>query len=201
MKSLIIYHSKYGQTEKISHRIASGLEPNQIVAITHNINYLDQSISFDDYQLVVIGAPIYATKHSKDLVRFVKRHHEDLKNTNSAFFSVSLSAGGNEAQKDDAKRCMEQFLAQADWRPDLQTMFAGALPYLEYGWLTRFMMKWIVRRSGGDTDTSQNYEYTNWKRVDRFAAELAEICTSSPGSNKDARAGSMESAEATQQVH
>ena len=174
MKSLIIYHSKHGQTEKISHRIASGLETNRFSVVTHNINFLDQSISFGNFDLVVIGAPIYTTKHSKLLARFLRKHHDDLQNPTTAFFSVSLSAGGDEGQKDDARKCMEEFLEQANWEPQLQTTFAGALPYLEYGWFTRFLMKWIVKKSGGDTDTSKNYEYTDWKRVDRFADELVE---------------------------
>jgi menaquinone-dependent protoporphyrinogen oxidase len=35
-------------------------------------------------------------------------------------------------------------------------------------------MKTITRRRGGPTDTSQDYEYTDWDAVDRFAEDLAE---------------------------
>lgn len=196
MKCLIIYHSKYGQTEKISNRIAAHLEPHRFTVITYDISFLDQSMSFEDVDLVVIGAPIYAAKHSKRLARFIRKHHDELKNTVSAFFFVSLSAAGTASQKDDALHCAEEFLAQTDWIPDLQKTFAGSLPYLEYGWLTRFLMKWIVKKAGGDTDTTKNHEYTDWKRVDRFTNELVELCKSKQV-NVDAASDSKSTASAT----
>jgi menaquinone-dependent protoporphyrinogen oxidase len=35
-------------------------------------------------------------------------------------------------------------------------------------------MRRISRKEGGDTDTSRDYEYTDWAAVDRFAAEFAD---------------------------
>ena len=35
------------------------------------------------------------------------------------------------------------------------------------------MMRLIVGAAGGDTDTSRDYEYTDWQAVDRFAGALA----------------------------
>jgi menaquinone-dependent protoporphyrinogen oxidase len=35
------------------------------------------------------------------------------------------------------------------------------------------MMRMIVGAAGGDTDTSRDYEYTDWPAVDRFAQEFA----------------------------
>lgn len=32
----------------------------------------------------------------------------------------------------------------------------------------------ISRRSGGPTDTSREYEFTDWEAVDRFGREVAE---------------------------
>ena len=36
-------------------------------------------------------------------------------------------------------------------------------------------MKWIVRRAGGDTDTSRDYEYTNWADLRGFADRFNRI--------------------------
>jgi menaquinone-dependent protoporphyrinogen IX oxidase len=41
------------------------------------------------------------------------------------------------------------------------------------------MMKFIVARHGGQTDTSRNYEYTKWDLVEKFAKE----CVGSLGGN------------------
>jgi hypothetical protein len=35
-------------------------------------------------------------------------------------------------------------------------------------------MRAITAREGGDTDTSRDYEYTDWAKVERFAAGFAE---------------------------
>jgi menaquinone-dependent protoporphyrinogen oxidase len=56
---------------------------------------------------------------------------------------------------------------------------AGALPYTRYNFLIRFMMRRIVKTEGGDTDTSRDYEYTDWAAVDRFAAEFVDEVTAS----------------------
>jgi len=35
-------------------------------------------------------------------------------------------------------------------------------------------MRMISRQEGGPTDTSREFEFTDWDHVDRFAAELAD---------------------------
>jgi menaquinone-dependent protoporphyrinogen oxidase len=52
-------------------------------------------------------------------------------------------------------------------------MVAGALLYTQYGWLTRWFMKRIVTKAGGDTDTTRDYEYTDWNDLRTFAREFA----------------------------
>ena len=54
-------------------------------------------------------------------------------------------------------------------------MVAGALPYTKYGWLKRMMMKRIVAKAGGDTDTTRDYEYTDWIDLRNFARDFAEL--------------------------
>jgi menaquinone-dependent protoporphyrinogen oxidase len=37
------------------------------------------------------------------------------------------------------------------------------------------MMKRIVRKAGGDTDTSRDYEYTDWGDLRAFADEFGKL--------------------------
>jgi len=53
------------------------------------------------------------------------------------------------------------------------TSFAGALLYRRYNPVIRLLMRFIVGAAGGETDTSRDYEYTDWKAVERLAADLA----------------------------
>jgi menaquinone-dependent protoporphyrinogen IX oxidase len=52
-------------------------------------------------------------------------------------------------------------------------VFAGALAYSKYNFLVKWWMKRIAKKSGGETDTSKDYEYTNWNDVSRFAEDFS----------------------------
>lgn len=53
-----------------------------------------------------------------------------------------------------------------------QRAVKGALPYTRYNWLKK-IMKRIVSKAGGDTDTTRDYEYTDWDDLRVFAREFA----------------------------
>ncbi len=72
---------------------------------------------------------------------------------------------------------VDKFVAETGWRPRRIELVAGALPYTQYNFLVRFVMRRISKAEGGDTDTSRDYEYTDWAAVDRFAVEFVEDVT------------------------
>lgn len=92
----------------------------------------------------------------------------------TAFFAVSASATSPDpAGRARATALAERFVTQIGWRQALTASFAGAVPYTRYGLFTRIVMRWIVGRAGGDTDTSRDFEYTDWSVVERFADDIA----------------------------
>jgi len=46
------------------------------------------------------------------------------------------------------------------------------LRYSRYDPITRWIMKKIAAKEGGPTDTSRDYELTDWEAVDHFAEKL-----------------------------
>jgi menaquinone-dependent protoporphyrinogen oxidase len=40
--------------------------------------------------------------------------------------------------------------------------------YRRYNPLVRFVMKRIARKAGAPTDSSRNYDFTDWPAIDRF---------------------------------
>jgi menaquinone-dependent protoporphyrinogen oxidase len=60
----------------------------------------------------------------------------------------------------DLAAIVDHFLTSTGWRPAITKQVAGALAYSRYNWLKRWAMIRIVRKAGGDTDTSRDYEYT-----------------------------------------
>jgi menaquinone-dependent protoporphyrinogen oxidase len=115
-------------------------------------------------------------KHPKRVHEFVRAERNALRTRPSAFFQVCLSAAAaTRDRRTEGDRYVEEFVAATGWRPDRTAVFAGALRYSQYGFLERAMMKRIAAEMGGDTDTSRDYEYTDWDAVERFAAEFADL--------------------------
>ncbi len=54
-------------------------------------------------------------------------------------------------------------------------VIAGALRYPRYRWYDRFMIKLIMKMSGGETDTRKEVVYTDWEQVANFAREIAHL--------------------------
>ena len=53
--------------------------------------------------------------------------------------------------------------------------FAGALRYPRYRWYDRFMIRLIMKMTGGETDTRKEVVYTDWSQVASFAREIAHL--------------------------
>ena len=52
--------------------------------------------------------------------------------------------------------------------------FAGAVKYSLYGPIKRRVMIVFVGLGGGETDTSRDYEYTDWEAEEHFAGGYAQ---------------------------
>jgi menaquinone-dependent protoporphyrinogen oxidase len=122
---------------------------------------------------VLVGASIHAQWHQKEAYAFVRDNVAHLNAVPSAFFSVSLSeASANTAEQEAARRLATAFPAISEWRPDVILSLAGRLAYSQYGFLKRLLMTRIARKEEAPTDTSRDYEFTNWERVTRLAETI-----------------------------
>ena len=175
---LINYATVEGQTARIATRIALQLRSCGHSVATRRVDksepYIELTSRLGTFDGVIVGASIHYGKHSSYLRALLKHCRAQLAERPGAFFSVSLSAGGPGAKPDAAQRYVNSFLRQVRWQPRQIATFAGALCYSKYGHFKRFLVVLFVRMAGGDTDTSHDYEYTDWKAVDRFAVDFAK---------------------------
>jgi menaquinone-dependent protoporphyrinogen oxidase len=91
--------------------------------------------------------------------------------------SAAEGAATPEARAAAAKHVGEQLSAFAEttgWHPARVVPVAGALLYTHYNPLVRWMMKKIAKSEAMPTDTSKDYEFTNWGALDEVARKLAE---------------------------
>lgn len=164
---LIVYGTTEGQTRKIAGRLAE-LAREYGHAATLADAASDTRIPRGRYDAVIVAASVHRLRHQASVARFVRGSLSWLAHVPTAFFSVSLSAAGKEErQREGARRCADAFLRETGWDPGMVRLVAGALAYTRYGFLTRWLMKWIAWREGGDTDTSRDHEYTDWEQLRR----------------------------------
>jgi menaquinone-dependent protoporphyrinogen oxidase len=164
---LLLYGTTEGQTRKIAARVANRIRDRghtaELVASTAFNGPMPAS-AFDG---VIVAASVHAGRHQSEIVRIVKESRTELLSLPSAFLSVSLAVL-DEAHHEEAQGYVDQFLDETGWAPDRVETVAGALRYTKYGFVKRFIMKQISKRSGRPTDTSRDFEFTDWRQVTRF---------------------------------
>jgi menaquinone-dependent protoporphyrinogen oxidase len=166
---LIVYASKDGQTKKIAEYIAAEIRGSKKSADIFNAESIPQDVSPANYKVCVVGGSVHLHHFSKDLSAWVKLHAGYLNQIPGFFFSVCLGAAQDDKKvQQDEKSIVETFLTETGWKPKAWTIFAGALSYSKYNWMIKIIMQYIARRVSGDTDTSKDYEYTNWNLVRSF---------------------------------
>jgi menaquinone-dependent protoporphyrinogen oxidase len=168
------YATTEGQTARIAEWIAQRLRDKGHAIETHRANTIPAGLDIAAYDGVILGASIHYGHHPGYLRALVRRHRAALASRPSAFFSVSLSAGGPGARPEAAQRYLETFLRQLEWQPSQTTTIAGALQYSKYEMFKKLLMCMIVGRAGGDTNTTRDYEYTDWNVVERFANDFSQ---------------------------
>lgn len=170
---LIIYATREGQTEKVATTLASDLSSLGATVTIYNAKdpfHLD----LNQFNLLIFGASMHAGGIEQELINFIENHQNAIEQTPNAFFLVLLSA----ATKD--KQLREKSLADALRKMKEQIkiefnqveMIAGALKYSKYSLPLKWIMKRIAKQAGEGTNTSQDYEYTDWNQVKKFAERL-----------------------------
>ncbi len=172
---LVVYSSWDGQTAKIAERIGVRLQGMGHKVTLRPAEALEVLWELDTHDAIAVGAAIRRGRHASQVTELVRDHLPDLARRPSAFFSVCLSAGGPGARPDAARRYIADFLDRTGWKPQMARSFAGALRYTRYNPFIRFVIRTIMRLTGGDTDTSRDFEYTDWNAVDGFADEFAGL--------------------------
>jgi len=171
----VFYATSEGQTRRIAQRLAAALQARGLDSAPVDLQQGEEAgIDWSRVAGAVVGASIHVGKHQAPAIRFAEKFARELGARPSAFFSVSMSEASKNPRDVAAARALAQgFVDRAHWQPDLVVSLAGALVYSKYGWLTRLVMRWISHREGGPTDTSRDYEFTDWAAVDRLAEQLA----------------------------
>ena len=184
MRAAIFFATREGHTRKIVDRIAADLRARRVETDLFDVS-VPESVDWGKYSVACVAASVHLGLHEPEMIDFVRRHRSHLERLWAPFISVTLSEAGAEDAKRtaaerehsaaDVQKMIDVFVADSGWRPDRVLPVAGALAYSKYNFVVRFVMKRIARKAGAPTDTSRDYEFTDWPALDRFADELAEV--------------------------
>jgi len=187
---VVVFGTTDGQTAKIARHVAEVLRSEQ-----HTVDLFDtraqiSSRPFAGVDGAVLAGSVRMGKFQSHFVAFAREHRKILSRLPTAFLAVSLSAARDSAPaRDEVTKTIARFVRQTGFEPGTVLSVAGALLYTKYGFFTRLAMRLISKRAGGDTDTSRDYEYTNWSAVSDFARRFACRLRESPPSFHGSSAG------------
>ena len=172
MKILVVYGTTEGQTRKIARFMEDALqEAGHQVVIADATEEPPAPMGFD---AVLIGGSLHIHKFQSAVTHYISRHVYLLNQMPGAFFSVCLAAASDqEEERKEARDITRNFLEESGWEPKMTLQVAGALKYTQYDFFKRFIMRRIAKKEGRSTDTSQDYEYTDWEEVKAFVLDFA----------------------------
>jgi menaquinone-dependent protoporphyrinogen oxidase len=179
---LIVYGTAYGQTERIAQLIARVVRASDHEVTLLHGDRLPAGAALEAHDGFVVAASVLFGRHQRYIERFVRDHLAKLNSAPSAFVSVcGAMAGASPEGAREARQYLDRFLQRTGWRPAIALSFAGGLPYTRYRPWTRWMMKLISRRTGRPTDTSRDYDFTDWAGVAQFAERFAGLLPPAAG--------------------
>jgi len=170
----VFFATSEGQTRRIAEHLVAVLRVRGFESQAIDMAGPDAVlVDWTSVRGAILGASLHMGKHQKAADRFVRRFAAELNRVPSAFFSVSLSAASkNQKEVDAAESLARAFPAARGWTPANVASVAGRLAYREYGFFVRVLIKWIAKKEGAPTDTSRDYELTNWQEVEALAREM-----------------------------
>ena len=175
---LIAYATREGYAKRVAEHVAATIRSHGGPEEVADVASIHGDIDLGGYGAVILVASIHIGHHEPEMIAFVRKHKAALEHIRTALLSISLSEAGAEKASASAEArakaahavqgMLDAFFEETHWRPARVMPIAGALLYSHYHVLLRLAMKDIARREGGDTDTSRDYEYTDWQALDRF---------------------------------
>jgi menaquinone-dependent protoporphyrinogen oxidase len=169
---LVLYGTSDGHTGKIATAIGNALNAGGYDADVIEAGTVDPSIGL--YDGVIVAGSVRVGRFQRPLVECVRAHAAAIAAKPNAFVPVCLAVLRKTDPRAAAelKKNLDRFSTDTGWTPAAVKWVAGALPYSRYNFVVRLMMKWIVGKAGGDTDTSRDYVYTDWEDVRGFAEDF-----------------------------
>jgi menaquinone-dependent protoporphyrinogen oxidase len=179
---LIVYGTTHGHTERIADHMAEELRRQSMVVTVARADEILGDPHLEHFDGVIVAASVLYGRHQRYVEAFAREHAAELAAMPTAFVSSCGALAGNWPEgSSEATKYRDNFFRRTGWRPTLAWSVAGSIAYTKYSWPTRLVMKYISRRTARPTDTSRDWEFTDWDAVTRMAREFAEAVEAPTG--------------------
>ena len=179
----MLHATREGQTRRIAERIAGVFRNRGLAVVAADVRQGGAGVDLGGCSGAVLAASVHLGRYEPEMVKFAKAHATTLYAMPTAFVAVSMSQATVDRQdvsEDERARsrgyvrqCTDRFVKETGWQPRRIVPLAGALLYTKYNFIVRLIMKGIARRAGHATDTTRDYDFTDWGAVERFAESFA----------------------------
>jgi menaquinone-dependent protoporphyrinogen oxidase len=182
---LVLYGTTEGHTARIAQTIGDTLRARGDEVDVAQANRPGPNPA--DYAGIVVAASVHGGRYQRGVQAWVRSNVYMLGDRPTAFVSVCLGVLQHDAAvQREVQDIVTRFLLSTGWRPAITKIVAGALLYRKYNWLKRWLMKRIAAKAGGDTDTSRDWEYTDWSELGVFAEQFAALVHGAPSHHTQA---------------
>jgi menaquinone-dependent protoporphyrinogen oxidase len=167
----IIVSSDCGHTKRIADYMANQLDRHEYEVEIFSLSTRPALTSAElvKFDRVIIGCSVYLGDFPQVLVDWIWDRHDLLNSMPCGLFTVSLNAADPrpKAREVDDK-VLNNFMQQTSIKPRFVASMGGALEYTQYGFFKRCVLQGVSAAAGGPTDTSRDFDLTNWNDVERF---------------------------------
>jgi menaquinone-dependent protoporphyrinogen oxidase len=185
MRAAVFYATREGQARRVAERVGTVLRAHRFEVDLFDVRGFHGTISWEAYNTAFVVASVHVGHHEREMRNFVRQYRDRLQALSAAFLSLTLSQAGvqdataplqkRDEARADVMRMIDVFAAETGWLPARSLPVAGALAYSQYNVLVRLVMRRIARKAGAPTDTSRDYEFTDWPAVDTFVLAHAAV--------------------------
>ena len=168
MRVLVAYETAHGSTEEIAEAIAEALRECGAEA---DVARCREVRDVEDYDVFIVGAPVWGGNWLKPARAFVKRFDETLAERPVAYFHTS-GAAGEPDQRDEVVRIMNERLPE--YAPGVEPVdvaaFGGVIDYDSYNLALKLLLKAVIGREGGPT--SGRHDMRDWEAIRKWSREM-----------------------------
>ena len=172
----LYYATRDGQSRRIAERIADRLAEHGISTLPRNLAGTSPTpSSLEAARLVVVVAAVRYGRPLPEADQFLASYRTLRDPPQLVLLSVNLAARKPGKDTAEGNAYLGKSIAKHRLAPALALAVAGSLDYSRYGWLDRQLIRFIMKLTGGPTDSTTCIEFTPWDVVDDVALRIAAL--------------------------